>query len=78
MRMFGFFGILLGFAAAIVGIILLINAKKLTFYKIDTGQMFHQVVHQSLMESIDQMTTAAGIAPLSEAERKPVMHELFR
>jgi hypothetical protein len=77
-KMFGFFGILLSFGAAIAGIVLLINAKRLTFYKVDTGLMFHQVVHQSLMQAIDEMTKAAGIAPLSEAERKPVMHELFR
>ncbi|MGB8356677.1 MAG: hypothetical protein WCD79_22455 [Chthoniobacteraceae bacterium] len=78
LKVFGFFGILLAFASAIVGIILFLNANKLTFYKIDTGHMFQQVVHQSLMEAIDQMTKAAGIVPLSESERKPVMHELFR
>ena len=50
----------------------------MTFYKINTGLMFHTVVHQSLMESIDQMTEAAGLAPLSESDRKPVMRRLFR
>ncbi len=78
LKMFGFFGLLLSFGAAIAGVYFFLNAHKMTFYKIDTGLMFHTVVHQSLMESIDQMTKAAGLAPLSESERKPVMHELFR
>jgi len=78
LKIFGFLGIILSFGAAVAGIIYLINMNKLTFYRIDTAQMFQQVVHQSLMEAVDQMTKAAGITPLSEGERKPVMHELFR
>jgi hypothetical protein len=77
-KIFGFFGILLSLGAAIAGIVYLVNANKLTFYKIDTAMMFQQAVHQSVMEAVDQSTSAKGIAPLSEAERKPVMHELFR
>jgi hypothetical protein len=78
LKIFGFFGIILSFGAAVGGIIYFVNVNKLTFYRIDTALMFQQAAHQSLMEGIDQMTKAAGIAPLSEAERKPVMHELFR
>src|SRR5712692_10402307 len=77
-KIFGFFGIVLSFGAAIAGIIYLVNASKLTFYKIDTALMFQEAVHQSLLEAVDQSTTAKGITSLSEAERKPVMHELFR
>ena len=77
-KMFGFFGMILAIGAAVAGIIYLINKVKLTFYRIDTAQMFQQAAHQSVMDAIDQLTKTSGIAPLSEAERKPVMHELFR
>jgi len=77
-KIFGFFGFILSFGAAVAGIIYLVNTNKLTFYRIDTALMFQQAAHQSLMEAVDQMTEATGIAPLSEAERKPVMHEIFR
>jgi hypothetical protein len=77
-QMFGFFGIILAMGVAVAGVIFILNMTKLTFYRIDTAQMFQQAVHQALMEAIDQVTKTAGIAPLSEAERKPVMHELFR
>ena len=78
LKMFGFFGIILAFGAAAAGIYYLVNANKLTFYKIDTAMMFQQVVHQSVLDAIDEATKAKAIAPLSEAERKPIMHELFR
>jgi hypothetical protein len=77
-KLFGFFGVILSFGAAIAGIIYLVNSSKLTFYKMDIALMFQEAVHQSLLEAVDQSTSAKGIAPLSEAERKPVMHELFR
>lgn len=77
-KIFGFFGILISLGAAIVGMVYLVNVNKLTFYKIDTALMFQQAVHQSLLEAIDHSTNAKGLAPISEAERKPVMHELFR
>lgn len=78
-KIFGFFlGLILTLGAAVAGIIYVINLNKLTFYRIDTAHMFQQAAHQSLMEAIDQMTKTAGLAPLSETERKPVMHELFR
>jgi hypothetical protein len=75
----GFFlGFLFSFGAAVAGIICLIDISKLTFYRIDTALMFQQAAHQSLMEALDQVTKLAGMAPLSDEERKPVMHELFR
>lgn len=79
LKIFGlFFGLLLSLGAVIAGIIYVINVTKLTFYKIDTALMFQEAVHQSLLDAIDCATSARGIEPLSELERKPVMHALFR
>lgn len=74
----GLSGALISGGVALAVLMLVINRNKLTFYKIDTALMFHKAVHQAVMEAVDKMTTTAGLTPLSETERKPVMHELFR
>lgn len=49
-----------------------------TFYRIDTGIMFHEAVHGSLMEIIDEVSDEKGIPRLSETERRPIHRELSR
>lgn len=49
-----------------------------TYYKIDTALMFQESVHLAVMEVVDAVTTAKGIRALSEAERKPILHQFFQ
>lgn len=46
---------------------------RLTYYRVDTGEMFYQAIHDSVLEVIDSLSTAQGVRLLSESERKPVM-----
>jgi hypothetical protein len=45
----------------------------ITYYRVDTSQMFQQAVQQAVHEVIGQMTTAKGLRALTETELKPVM-----
>lgn len=51
--------------------------KPLTYYRIDTAEMFQAVVHNSVMKALDAVMTERGLKPLSEAARTPVMRDLF-
>lgn len=48
---------------------------RLTYYRVDTAQMFYQSVHEAVLEVIDSLSSAQGLRLLSGAERKPVMRE---
>ena len=48
----------------------------ITYYRIDTSEMFQQAVRTAVMEVIDQVTAAKGIRALTEFERKPVLRQL--
>lgn len=48
-----------------------------TYYKLDTAAMFQKLVHNTVLEAIDELTTTHGLRALSEAERKPVMRGLL-
>ena len=50
----------------------------ITYYRIDTSDMFQQSVRQAVMEAVDQATNAKGIRALTELERQPVMRGFFR
>jgi hypothetical protein len=39
--------------------------------------MFMGAVHSSVLKVIDSMTTAQGLDPIPETERKPLMRELY-
>jgi hypothetical protein len=52
--------------------------RPITYYRIDTSEMFQQAVRTAVMEVIDQMTAAKGIRALTEMERKPVMREFAK
>lgn len=47
-----------------------------TYYRLDTMLMFHSVVHSSMMEVIDGLTTQKGVRGLSDDDRKPVFYKL--
>jgi hypothetical protein len=52
--------------------------RPITYYRIDTSEMFQQAVRTAVMEVIDQVTAAKGIRALTEMERKPVMREFAK
>ncbi|HYD21167.1 MAG TPA: hypothetical protein VEB40_06830 [Flavipsychrobacter sp.] len=43
-----------------------------TFFQIDTDTMFRELVHQCVLKTIDELTSASGIRQLSEPERRLV------
>jgi hypothetical protein len=51
--------------------------KPLTYYRIDTAQMFHAVVHASVTGALNTVLNAQGKRELTESESKPVMRDLF-
>ena len=52
--------------------------QPITYYRIDTSEMFQQSVRNAVDDVVNQITTAAGIRPLTELERKPVMRDFFK
>jgi len=52
--------------------------RPITYYRIDTSEMFQTVVRRAVDEVIDQLTAAKGLRALTELERKPVMRDFFR
>lgn len=52
--------------------------RPITYYRIDTAQMFQKTVEKAVMEVIDGITNEKGIRALSELERKPVMRDFFK
>ena len=47
-----------------------------TYYKIDTASMFMTYAHHSVLAVIDEITKDTGIR-LTEAERKPILRNIF-
>jgi hypothetical protein len=52
--------------------------RPITYYRIDTSQMFQKAVEQAVQEAVDQVTVGRGLRPLTEFERKPVMRDFFK
>jgi hypothetical protein len=48
-----------------------------TYYRIDTMLMYEQAVHAAVMEALDEVTSAQGIAPISDKDRKPIMRDVY-
>jgi len=51
--------------------------RPLTYYRIDTANMFLSLVHTAVLEVVDDMMEAKGVRKLSEADRKPIKTEFF-
>lgn len=52
--------------------------RPVTFYRLDTRQMFQSSTHAAVLEVIDRITEVGGYRALTDAERKPVMREFFK
>jgi hypothetical protein len=50
--------------------------RKITYYRVDLQCMYKAAVHAAVLEVIDEITKAKGIAPLSEFDRRPAMDAL--
>jgi hypothetical protein len=51
--------------------------RPLTYYQMDTANMFQSLVHDALLEVFEKLGKANGKRALGEAERRPVMKEFF-
>jgi hypothetical protein len=51
---------------------------RLTYYRVDTAEMFYQSIQAAVLEVIDGLSSAQGLRLLTEAERKPVMRGFGR
>ena len=55
-------------------------ARKLypvTYYRIDTASMFMSYAQSSVLKVIEDITNDKGVRALTEAERKPVLNNIF-
>ena len=50
----------------------------LTYFREDQNNMYREVVHRAVMETIGSISSEKGIKPLTEDEKKPLIWELFR
>lgn len=48
-----------------------------TYYKIDTASMFMSYAQASVLKVIDNITNDKGVRALTEAERKPILNNIF-
>jgi len=62
----------------VMGPICLRFFKPPTYYQLDTALMFQESIRQSVLEVVDQISKTQGLRLLSEAERKPILSNLFQ
>ena len=61
----------------IIGTLLRIFFKPLTYYKFDTALMFQSITHGSVLATLDEIMNAKGLESLAFMERRPEMRDLF-
>lgn len=49
-----------------------------TYYRIDTASMFMSYAQFSVLKVIDEVTSSKGIRAMSEADRKPLLNDIFK
>lgn len=52
--------------------------RSITYWRVDRTCMYLTAVHNAVMQVMDEVSTAQGIAPLSESSRQPPIGELQR
>jgi hypothetical protein len=50
----------------------------MTYYRIDTSEMFQQSVQNAVKEVVNQMVVGGGLRALTELEEKPVMRDFWK
>lgn len=48
-----------------------------TYYNVDTAIMFQSLVHNAILEVVDNLTQSNGLKALAETDRKPHMRNFF-
>lgn len=61
-----------------LGALIAKTSKPATYYRLDTMLMYQESVHLAVLEILDGIISAKGMRTLSEAERKPIMSDLFK
>lgn len=57
----------------------LVNAFfPVTYYSMDTASMFRTYAQSSVLKVIEDITNNKGVRSLSEAERKPILNDIFK
>ncbi|CAL2093339.1 conserved protein of unknown function [Tenacibaculum sp. 190524A02b] len=49
----------------------------ITYYRVDTASMFMSYAQNSVLKVIDDITNDKGVRALTEAERKPMLNNIF-
>lgn len=49
-----------------------------TYYQVDTASMFMSYAQKSVLNVIDDITNNKGVRALTEAEKKPILHDVFK
>jgi hypothetical protein len=60
-----------------LGMFVAATLKPMTYYKVDTANMFLSLVHCAVVEVIDSMIQEKGLRALSEDDKKPIMKDFF-
>lgn len=60
-----------------IGTRLLRKLYPITYYRIDSASMFMTYAQSSVLKVIDDITNGKGVRALTEAERKPVLNDIF-
>jgi hypothetical protein len=54
-------------------------SKPATYYSLDNAAMFRTSIHGAVTDVIDEITKdVQGVKQLTEADKKPIMHEFYR
>jgi hypothetical protein len=58
--------------------ILLRLFKPETYYRVDSALIVQGAIHSSVLAVLDEKTSAQGLDPIPELDRRPVLRELYR
>jgi hypothetical protein len=51
--------------------------KPETYYRVDSTLIFQGAIHNCVLSVLDERTSAQGLEPIPEIERRPVLRELY-
>ncbi|HEX6369067.1 MAG TPA: hypothetical protein VF006_09040 [Longimicrobium sp.] len=52
--------------------------KPETYYRVDSALIVQGAIHSSVLAVLDEKTSAQGLEPIPEADRRPVLRELYQ
>jgi len=60
-----------------IGVWLAQKLYPVTYYRIDTASMFMSYAQSSVLKVVEDITNNKGVRVLTEAERKPILNDIF-